>query len=474
MKVRVAGLLNLLVGYLIVLVLAGCGFSEREFVLNTIPQRPDLSGWPDRLHQRIENAELQALSGKSPVDSLVDLSRLYHANGFYEEAGLCYQGLMALEPNNPKWPHLLAELLSSYGQLDESLPFRQKAMELAPDYLPALVRLGDGLFKKNHFEDAELAYASALNIDANNAYALVGLARVDMVRGDLAMAQQKLELAAAKSDFRIGADLLATVFQNRGNEQKASALRGIRKSSGSFSDIPDPWLLDLISESFDTYQLALAAGMTDRGGDTIAGIRLLKRAIQMAPRDGALHFQLGLMYLSTGEQLLARNSFSDCTAVEPAFSDGWFQLAKLLESTGDPEGQTRTLAEGLFHNPDSPGLHLANGDRLKKLRDYGGAIKEIELAISLRPEEADPYVELASLYMLQSEVERGVALLQRALELESLHPLALSTLTFYSISEGLEGDARSYFQKARQQPRLSEKEILNLEIEFEKKFGSKP
>lgn len=474
MKVKFAVLNKLLPGFFIVMVLTGCGSSEREFVLNTIPQRPDLSGWPDRLHQRIENAELQALSGKRPVNSLVDLSRLYHANGFYEEAGICYQGLMAMEPTNPKWPHLLAEILSSYGQLDESLPFRQKAVDLAPDYLPALIRFGDGLFKKNRIEETAIAYTTTLKIDANNPYALVGLARVYMVRGDLVKAQQKLELAAAKSDFKIGADLLATVYQNLGNEQKASALRGRSKSSGSFSDIPDPWQLDLISESFDTYQLALAAGMAERGGDTIAGIRLLKRAIRMAPRDGSLHFQLGLIYLQTGERLLARKSFLECTLVEPTFSDGWFQLAKLLESEGDTEGQIRTLAEGLFHNPDSPGLHLANGDRLKKIRDYSGAIKEIELAISLRPEEADPYVELASLYMLRSQIDKGVALLQRALELESLHPLALSTLIFYSISEGFEDDARSYFQKARQQPRLSEKEILNLETEFEKKFGSEP
>jgi len=63
-------------------------------------------------------------------------------------------------------------------------------VELAPDYLPDLIRQGDGFLKNNFFKEAVIAYNSALKIDADNPHALVGLASVDIVKGDLAHAQQ--------------------------------------------------------------------------------------------------------------------------------------------------------------------------------------------------------------------------------------------------------------------------------------------
>ena len=94
----------------IALLLIGCGSADRELVLNAVPERPDLNGWPDRLYQRLENAEIQALNGRSPIESLKELGNLYHANGFYMEASRCYQALIGLEPDEDKWSQLAASI----------------------------------------------------------------------------------------------------------------------------------------------------------------------------------------------------------------------------------------------------------------------------------------------------------------------------------------------------------------------------
>ena len=65
-------------------------------------------------------------------------------------------------------------------------------------------------------------------------------------------------------------------------------------------------------------------------------------------------------------------------------------------------------------------------------------------------------------------------MLKQALELESLHPLALATRAFFCILEGFKSDAREYIAEAHMQPLLFENELLNLEEKFKTKFGKEP
>ena len=141
---------------------------------------------------------------------------------------------------------------------------------------------------------------------------------------------------------------------------------------------------------------------------------------------------------------------------------------------GNVEAENRVLASGLFHNPDSPGLHLANGARLKRAGDYQAAIREVEKAIELRPEEANPYAELASLYIAQNQYARGIELLKKTLSIESLHPVALSTLAVFYIAGGQEEEARQVITKTRLQPRISREDQQDLLVRFRQAFGSDP
>ena len=70
---------------------------------------------------------------------------MYHANGFLDEAGRCYQGLQQLDPAEPRWLHLHATILAGYGQIEPALALWKRVRELAPDYLPAQLRSGDSL-----------------------------------------------------------------------------------------------------------------------------------------------------------------------------------------------------------------------------------------------------------------------------------------------------------------------------------------
>ena len=106
--------------------------------------------------------------------------------------------------------------------------------------------------------------------------------------------------------------------------------------------------------------------------------------------------------------------------------------------------------------------------------DTDAAIREMEKAVYLRPEEADPIADLAALYISVGQTEKGIDTMKRVLAIESLHPVALSTMAFYNISVANEAEARVYIDKIRMQPRIAPVQLENLIAKYRTQFGSAP
>ena len=398
------------------------------------------------------------------------MSRLYDANGFVPEAAQCYQLLMQLEPRNAHWPHLLAIILAGYGQLDEAWPLWQRATQLAPDYAPSGIRLGDALLKLNDFAGATAAYEKVLKLPGDHPHALVGLARVDLHFGRREAAQEKLESAAMQTNYQIGADLLTTVYEETNQASRAIEIRSRSKTSGSFSDVADPWLDDLFSDCYDVYRLQVAGGVAEHRGDAPAGLALLKRALALAPDDASILYQIGMYYQNRKQSTVARDYFQRCTVVRPDFPDGWAQLIGVLRDQGDAGGVERTLATALAHCPRAAGLHLELAGLLAKANRTDEALAEYRATVRLRPEEAYPYIAMANIYFNLNQVDAGIAELRSALKSEPDNPAALSTLTFAVIVKGNEIEARKLLEHIKLQPRISPGEVAALAGEYTKRF----
>lgn len=443
----------------------------RQSVRTSRPALPPLTGRPRELVTRITDADQRVHSGREIEAGLVELSRLYDANGFVSEAAQCYQLLMQVEPSVPRWPHLLAMILAGYGRLDEAWPLWQRTAKLAPDYAPAGIRLGDALLKLNEFEPARAAYEKVMQLPGDHPHALVGLARVDLHFGRCEAAQEKLERAVMQTNFQIGADLLTTVYEETNQASRALEIRSRSKSSGSFSDIADPWADDLFSDCYDVYRLQVAGGVAEHRGDEAVALNLLKRALTLAPNDTATLFQLGGYYLRKKKPAEARGYFQRCVALHPDFPDGWAQLIGMQRSSGDESGASRMIEEALAHCPKSPGLHLEKARILAAANQTEAAIREFRETIRLRPEEADPYVALAGICFERNQVDEGIKELRAALKAEPGNPVALSTLAYAIIGMGDENEARDILEQIRQQPRTPPGAWRALSAAYQEKFG---
>ncbi|MEZ5276572.1 MAG: tetratricopeptide repeat protein [Opitutaceae bacterium] len=466
-------------GAVLLLVLSGWwwwrGIAEENGVIAaSIPEQPDLAAWPSLFVKRLSTSEERARSGPDRLRGLAELSRLYHANGFYEEAVACYTGLLRVDPGNAVWPHRLAFLLAESGRLEEALALWRMTVAIAPDFPPARIRLGDALLKMNRWAEAAEVYQAALDRDETQAHAQLGLARVDFEHGDWEAARIRLEEAGRLSGQRIGRDLLPTVLEALGDEDEAAAIRGEAKAFGAYSDIRDPWLEELFEDCYDTYRLAVAAGDAGHAGDNPMAIHRLERALRLDPENYQLQYQLGMLYVAMGDLNRARGLFESCTVIAPEFPDGWAQLEVLQRKAGQNAAADLTLTRGLQHCPDSPGLHLANGRRLVELGRKDEAIGELQESIRLRPQEANAYFDLARIHFEREEVEAGMELIRAALVAEPDFPVGLVLMVNYSINNGDEAAARDWLARARHQSRITPEELEGMRSAYATRFGRQP
>jgi tetratricopeptide (TPR) repeat protein len=444
---------------------------RRALVAQYVPDPPALGSLPAELGESLHSAELRARSWRKSTEGLAELSRLYHANGFYAEAIRCYEGLSQAASDDARWPHLQACIMADFGRVEEALPLRERAVALAPDYLPARVRLGDVLLKADRLAEAATAYTAALERDGANPYARLGLARCDLARGDWNKARGRLREAVAQHpDFVGGLSLLVTVSEHFGDRETADTLKA-RIGRREFTDLPDPWLDELADVCFDAYRLSVAAAVAHSAGQRERALELLDRAIALSPEASSYRRQAGQILLNERNFSAARVHLEKAVAVNPNDSDAWLQLLNALRGLGQEQAASNALLKGLSHCPQSPSLHLEYARWLKASGRLEEAIAEFRYGYELRPSEASPLVELASVYFSAGRDQEALDSLNRALERQPDHPMALATLMFYAISQQDEPEALRRWTLVRRQTKTPAPVVEGLRQAFQQQFG---
>lgn len=446
----------------------------RRAIAAALPAVPDLAASPAALRERIVASDARARGRFTAADGLRQLSRLYHANGFPDEALQCYESLRQREPRVARWHHLAALLISGYGSLEPAMELWQRATELDPNYTPARLRLGETCLKANRPAEAEAAFKEVLRIAPDDAYALFGLARLDFEAERWDAARQKLETVVGRTNFTLGYDLIVNLYERLGQAERAAAIRASAKASGAYRDPPDPWFDSLVEDCYEPYRLGIAAGTLARSGDPATAIRLLQRAVEVTPDDISAIFQLGTLLVQQRDHAAALQYLRRCTELAPEFADGWAHLSALQALIGETSAAARTLAEGLRRCPQSPGLHLQYARELEKTGRSSEAIMEYRTSIRLRPNEPDAYLELATLLIRLGRNDEGVAEVRRALDAEPGHPMALSILAFNAIMSGDEPAAQRQLAEVRTQPRVPREQLQRLVNAYREKFGRAP
>jgi tetratricopeptide (TPR) repeat protein len=458
----------------VILMLLGCG--ERKHpssfpnVEHLLPELPDLTHVNPELRERVLQANDQAQRGEQRVEAWVELSRLYHANGFLQESIACYEALLQLDPENPRWMHLLAFLLATYGYADDAEGLWRDMLQLDPNYTPASIRLADVLLKSNRPGEAEEVYRDVLEKEPRNPYALLGLGRVAIAMDDWESARSHLEGASRHSDGKIGRDLLVNAYENLGQQSLALAIRGEARAAGTFVDIPDAWLVDVMHDCYDVAQVMNTGGLAAFGGNFHEGIRWSQRALELDPENASAHFQIAQMYLQARDLPNAMRHFETCIQLKPDFADAWLRMVDIEELRGNRQRADEHFFSGFMKCPNSPAFNLEYGMRLARQGQAREALPYLRKSIELNPNEAPAYVQLASAYFALGRDADGRAALEKALLVEAGNPLAMLTLCFVYIQTGEQELARQLLESIRAHPRISAADKLEMRLKFQEHF----
>lgn len=445
--------------------------TRQSLVSAGVPPALAVESWPVEFRGRLLHARERAAGRWKSTAALGELSRLYHANGFLRQAMQCYAVLEKLEPAEPRWLHRHATLLAGFGETEAARACWGQVGTLAPDYLPAKLKLGDLLLKSNQADQATAVFSEVLQRAPDHPYALLGLARIELEAQRWEAARARLETVVAKTNYALGYDLIVTVYEHLGESACAQAIRGRTRASGAYREVADPWIDEMLADCFDVYRLSLEAGLASRSGDPVAARRWLERAVSLAPEDVAVRFQLAGVLVEQRDAAGARQHLERCTTTSPAFADAWAHWAALLQQTGDAAGAERVVAAGLRACPESPGLWVM---RARHLRDGGRAAEAVaafETAIRLRSNEADAYLELATTLFRLERVPAGLKRLEEALAAEPEHPPTLALLAYHAITGGDEAAAQAWMQRVQRQPRVAREQAERLRTAYRERFG---
>ena len=449
-----------------------CSDTQRrlEIALAYRPERPDISGRSESFKRSFLALEDTFHAEENTLTALAGLSRLYHANGYYNEAIQCYGGLLQLEPGNAVWPHRLAAIYATFGQLELALPILERTVDLQPDYTPAWIRLGNAHLKLGQVEAARRSFQEALKIQSKNPHALFGLARVESEEGNWKTVVGLLETSRRESQVDLGIDLLVTAYEKLGRERSAFSVRGEAKALSAHNELPDRWISELNDLCFDDYQLALAGGTAKYAGDMSTAIRRLQQAIRLAPENGRHRIQLGSIYQESGRLDDALEQFNQSIRIDPTLPDAWTYSIAIHKQLGNPSQAEALLESGLLHCPNAYDLLMEKGRLLQSRGLTQLSTKYFLSAAEERFDSAEPLVEAATNYFSMEQVIQGMEILQEALVAEPDYPLALSALAFAAIGTEQKSLAQELLEKMEAQPRIPADDLRQLRAKFQETF----
>lgn len=368
--------------------------AERQLaaISRTAPNSPDvlnLLGTIRAKQNRLNEAEslfLQTLKIEDKfTPARMNLSYLYVLKRAPDKAIFQLREVLRVQPNNVEATQKLPALLLAHGKFDECISFIQnlRAAGLVPPEL--LVMLGDAYVAKNALVEAEAPYLLALEDRLDNAGALLGLAQIARLKGEMREASIYLARVATLS-----------------------------------ADSNSPEFL------YKFALLALRVGMVDQAKAA------LERSLKLRPDDPSYLLALGVAWLSRGDFFEAENLFRRLLAIQPGNSLGQLHLGYVLlnqkkyrdaqlwleKSARSPntipevfyylglvarEQNDEARAIPLFEKavqklPNYVHARVALGSSYMKLRNYTRAREELETAVKLDPNEPTAHYNLALLY----------------------------------------------------------------------------
>jgi tetratricopeptide (TPR) repeat protein len=423
---------------------------EQATLRAAVPERPDVDERNPVLAEKINTAHRAVVENGDRAAALAELGRLYHANGYYQEAAACWEALHRHQPREPRWAYLAADAHRWRGDQVRFEQWLDETLRRAPDYAPARLQRAEIYFKTGRTAAAEAAYQQRLVLVPGDPYARLGLARLTLLRGEERPAREQVEqVVRDHPGFASAHNLYAELLAAAGDAAGARRQRWLGSEAGRHQEAPDPWLDELVAWCFDPERLQRLARVRYETQVGDRGINLARRAIELAPHDPNGYEVLGDLYLKLGDAENARLVLEEGLGQAAPGARSvqlYVHLSQALRQSRQFERAEQVAREGLAEHGAAHELYDALGVSLAERQRPVEAEAAFRQAIALKPTDPISHYHLGLALMAQDRPAEARRAVERALEVQPTFPQALTLLARVELEAGRWSQASAYLE----------------------------
>ena len=355
---------------------------------------PDLTGLQPRVAKRLTEARRLVRKNPDSVQPWGYFGAVCDAHEIYTAAATCYRRCAELDPNDFRWPYLLAYVGELAGApVEETAVLWRKAAELEPEFPPTFYRLGEALMTRGRVQEAAEAYRKAIELHPTLAIAHRGLGQCLIRLGDPEAALHHLQLALehGTADLAVFA-AMAQAHTRLGNE--AAAQEAVEQSQGASIGLtlPDPVRYKVAALGISAQHCFKRGKDLLERGEYAAAIEQIEIALEHHPSEPVFLYELGNAYLGAGRYRLAGEHFSAAVRVREDFVDAHLALGSMLATQGRLDEAIGVYRRARTHAPKRPIVLLRLGTALARRGDLDEAIVLLEQAAAASP--SDPQIQM--------------------------------------------------------------------------------
>lgn len=322
---------------------------------------------------------------RKTVELRPDFARAYRAlgqilldRGMTEDAKRELSRSIELEPKLGGVRIPYASALIKSGEAERAIVQLRAAIEQGESAPLAYALLGVAEERLGKPDDAFADYSRAIEMDANNATAREGRARILENRGELAKAIQDYSTAyRAHPSHEVGIKL-ANLHARAGQPQAA-----IQAYRALIQEKPNDLLLR-----------AELARLLSENGQTEDAMKEMSALVTINPRDAKLLVIAGDIFFRDKPEVAA-DYYRKAVESEPNNNRARVQLAASLVRSMKYETALPVLADAIGREANNYAAHANLATALFKLQRYPDAAREFVWLIGVRPEVAASYFFLA-------------------------------------------------------------------------------
>jgi len=399
-------------------------------------------------------ASLQQLTQQQPqiVPAQLLLAGAYGAQGSMDSAIQIYTKLETAYPDNPQFPLLLGTALLQQKKNTEARMKFDRALKLAPNYLPALEQMVNLDLMEKQYAVAQQRVQQQIGQNPGTAELQMLLANVLIARGETNQAESTLSKAIQlQPDFQQPYLMLAQLYAADNQSQKAladlqAALAKNPKDIGALMLMGMTYNAEKdYNDARGAYEKLLAVApnnampmnnlayiYAENLGQLDKGYQLAQQARNLSPTDPSIADTLGWILYQKGQYSSALTLLRESAVKLYAVPEVQFHLGMTYYMMGDEANAKATFQRALQLNEDFPEKGECNQCLAVLAIDSKTAGADarawLEKRVASQAGDAIALMRLAAIYQREGTADKAIAAYEKALQANPQNVAALVNL----------------------------------------------